>query len=175
MNVYKIAWWMANSVDHDQTPHSAASDLGLRCLLRLFSLNTIIIYYLTQAMRYPIIQSIINRLYFPDYRLRFSLRFPTLVHEQKYKMQHCSRLLVHGWEILYFQLNPEEINDPKGSFKPLAQKPVVYFSVELEFFDVLVSSSHTLRVRVSLSILTGVVTPYKYFPDVSTWNIGVLS
>ena len=32
MNVYKIAGWVANRVDTDQTPHSAASDLGLHCL-----------------------------------------------------------------------------------------------------------------------------------------------
>ena len=33
-NVSKIAGWMANSVDPDQTPRSAASDLGLHCLPR---------------------------------------------------------------------------------------------------------------------------------------------
>ena len=33
MNVCKIAIQVANSVDPDQTPHSAASDLGLHCLL----------------------------------------------------------------------------------------------------------------------------------------------
>ena len=31
---------MANSVDTDQTPHSAASDLGLHYLLRPICLNT---------------------------------------------------------------------------------------------------------------------------------------
>ena len=31
---------MANSVDPDETPRSAASHLGLHCLLRLVSLNT---------------------------------------------------------------------------------------------------------------------------------------
>ena len=30
----KIAGWVANSVDTDQMPYSAASDLGLQCLLR---------------------------------------------------------------------------------------------------------------------------------------------
>ena len=30
----KIAGWVANSVDPDETPHSAASHLGLYCLLR---------------------------------------------------------------------------------------------------------------------------------------------
>ena len=40
VNVGKIAWWVANSVDSDQTPHSAASDLGLHCLLRHVSPNT---------------------------------------------------------------------------------------------------------------------------------------
>ena len=33
MNVSKIAGWVANSVDPDQTPRSAASDLDLHCLL----------------------------------------------------------------------------------------------------------------------------------------------
>ena len=33
-NLCKIAGWVANSVDPDQTPRSAASDLGLHCLLR---------------------------------------------------------------------------------------------------------------------------------------------
>ena len=28
VNVSKIAGWVANSVDHDQMPHSVASDLG---------------------------------------------------------------------------------------------------------------------------------------------------
>ena len=31
---------MANIVDPDETPHSAASQLGLQCLLRPVSLNT---------------------------------------------------------------------------------------------------------------------------------------
>ena len=35
MNVYKIAGWVANSVEPDQMPQHAASDLGLHCLLRL--------------------------------------------------------------------------------------------------------------------------------------------
>ena len=33
----KIAGWVANSVDPDQTPQNAASDLGLHCLLRPIS------------------------------------------------------------------------------------------------------------------------------------------
>ena len=32
MSVYKIAEWLANSVDPNQTPRSVASDLGLHCL-----------------------------------------------------------------------------------------------------------------------------------------------
>ena len=32
----KIAEWVANSVDPDQTPRSVASDLGLYCLLKLY-------------------------------------------------------------------------------------------------------------------------------------------
>ena len=36
----KNAGWMANSVDHDQTSHSAASDRGLHCLLRPVCSNT---------------------------------------------------------------------------------------------------------------------------------------
>ena len=32
---------MANSVDPDEMPHSAASHLGLLCLLRLVCLNTL--------------------------------------------------------------------------------------------------------------------------------------
>ena len=36
----KIAGWVANSVDPDETPHSAASHLGLNCLLRPVCLNT---------------------------------------------------------------------------------------------------------------------------------------
>ena len=35
VNVCKIARRVANSVDPDQTPRSAASDLRLHCLLRL--------------------------------------------------------------------------------------------------------------------------------------------
>ena len=34
VNVCKIAWWVANCANPDQTPRSAASHLGLRCLLR---------------------------------------------------------------------------------------------------------------------------------------------
>ena len=34
VNVYKIAGLVVNSVDPDQTPRSAASDLGLHCLFR---------------------------------------------------------------------------------------------------------------------------------------------
>ena len=40
MNVCKIAGWVANSVDPDQTPRSAASDQGLHSLLRPVFLNT---------------------------------------------------------------------------------------------------------------------------------------
>ena len=36
----KIAGWVANSVDPDETPRSAASHLGLHCLLRLVCPNT---------------------------------------------------------------------------------------------------------------------------------------
>ena len=36
----KIAGWVANNVDPDETPHSAASHLGLYCLLRPVCLNT---------------------------------------------------------------------------------------------------------------------------------------
>ena len=36
----KIAGWVANSVDPDEMPHSAASHLGLNCLLRPVCLNT---------------------------------------------------------------------------------------------------------------------------------------
>ena len=36
----KIAGWVANSVDPDETPRSAASHLGLYCLLRPVCLNT---------------------------------------------------------------------------------------------------------------------------------------
>ena len=39
MNVCKIAAWMINIVDSDQTPHSAAFDLGLHCLLRSVCLS----------------------------------------------------------------------------------------------------------------------------------------
>ena len=35
----KIAEWVANSVDPDETPRSAASHLGLYCLLRPVCLN----------------------------------------------------------------------------------------------------------------------------------------
>ena len=40
VNVCKIAGWEANSVDLDQTPRSAASDLGLHCLPRPVCPNT---------------------------------------------------------------------------------------------------------------------------------------
>ena len=40
VNVCKIAEWVANCVDPDQTPRSAASDLGLHCLLRYVCPNT---------------------------------------------------------------------------------------------------------------------------------------
>ena len=40
VEVSKIVGWVAHSVDPDQTPHSAASDLGLHCLLRLICPNT---------------------------------------------------------------------------------------------------------------------------------------
>ena len=40
VNVCKIAGRVANSVDSDQTPRSAASDLGLHCLLRPVFPNT---------------------------------------------------------------------------------------------------------------------------------------
>ena len=40
----KIAGWVANSVDPDETPRSAASHLGLHCLLRPVFLNTYIKY-----------------------------------------------------------------------------------------------------------------------------------
>ena len=40
VNVCKIAGLVANSVDPDQTPRSAASDLGLHCLLRPVCPNT---------------------------------------------------------------------------------------------------------------------------------------
>ena len=36
----KIAGWVANSVDPDETPRSAASHLGLYCLLRSVCPNT---------------------------------------------------------------------------------------------------------------------------------------
>ena len=36
----KIAEWVTNCVDHDQTPFSAASDKGLHCLLRSVYLHT---------------------------------------------------------------------------------------------------------------------------------------
>ena len=36
----KIAGWVANSVDPDETPHCVASHLGLHCLLRLVCPNT---------------------------------------------------------------------------------------------------------------------------------------
>ena len=36
----KIAGWVANSVDPDETPRSATSHLGLNCLLRPVCLNT---------------------------------------------------------------------------------------------------------------------------------------
>ena len=36
----KLAGWVANSVDQDETPHSAASHLGLSCLLRPVCPNT---------------------------------------------------------------------------------------------------------------------------------------
>ena len=36
----KIAGWVANSVDSDETPPSAASHLGLHCLLRPVCPNT---------------------------------------------------------------------------------------------------------------------------------------
>ena len=38
---------MANSVDPDQTPHSAASDLGLHCLLRPVYYDTKVKYGMT--------------------------------------------------------------------------------------------------------------------------------
>ena len=40
MNVYKIARWVANSVDPDQMPRFAASDQGLHYLLRPVFPNT---------------------------------------------------------------------------------------------------------------------------------------
>ena len=40
IKVCKIAVWVANSVDPDQTPRCAASDLGLHCLLRSVLPNT---------------------------------------------------------------------------------------------------------------------------------------
>ena len=36
----QIVGWVANSVDPDETPHSAASHLGLNCLLRPVCPNT---------------------------------------------------------------------------------------------------------------------------------------
>ena len=39
--VSKTAWWVANSVDIDQMPHSAVSDLGLHCLHQSVYPNTI--------------------------------------------------------------------------------------------------------------------------------------
>ena len=40
VSVPRITGWVANSVDPDQTPRSAASDLGLHCLFRAACLNT---------------------------------------------------------------------------------------------------------------------------------------
>ena len=40
VNMCKIAGWVANRVDPDQMLHSAASDLGLHCLLRPICPNT---------------------------------------------------------------------------------------------------------------------------------------
>ena len=40
MMCLKIAGWVANSVDPDETPHSAASHLGLNCLFRAVCLKT---------------------------------------------------------------------------------------------------------------------------------------
>ena len=54
MNVCKIAGWVANSVDPDQTPRSAASDLGLHCLLRSVFPNTQSKYgYLIKSTPHP--------------------------------------------------------------------------------------------------------------------------
>ena len=36
----KVAGWVANSIDPDEMPHSAASHLGLHCLLRRVCPNT---------------------------------------------------------------------------------------------------------------------------------------
>ena len=40
MNVFKIAEWVTDSVDPDQTPRFAASDLGVHYLLRTAFSNT---------------------------------------------------------------------------------------------------------------------------------------
>ena len=40
VDVYKTAGWVASSVDPDQMPQNAASDLGLHCLLRPVCPNT---------------------------------------------------------------------------------------------------------------------------------------
>ena len=45
----KIAGWVTNSVDPDETPHSAASYLGLNCLLRPDCPNTYGKYGMLQA------------------------------------------------------------------------------------------------------------------------------
>ena len=43
--MYEIAECVACSVDSDQTPRAAASDPGIRCLLRPVRVNTLLIFW----------------------------------------------------------------------------------------------------------------------------------
>ena len=54
MNVSKICWMSANSVDPDQTPRSAASDLGLHCFseFRLFRTDMVVLKLLLLLLNF---------------------------------------------------------------------------------------------------------------------------
>ena len=55
----KIAVWVANIVDPDETPRSAASHLGLHCLLRPVCLNT----YVNMVQEKGVKQSMLSRIF----------------------------------------------------------------------------------------------------------------
>ena len=94
----KIAGWVANSIDPDETPHSAASHLGLYCLLRPVCPNT----YGKYGSKNGLVQILVQKLFWKHHKaVKWTRSICLRISMLRHSGPSCSKLMMLLVNILF--------------------------------------------------------------------------
>ena len=117
----KIAGWVANSVDPDETPHHVASHLGLHCLLRPVCQNTYNKYVVCSVHR----------------QLTYAWSLGQIITPFMLWFQYCVTLVRFWWYLILSQQQPQVMTSKWYSLWILLQQnKVCYYHINPKYWDI---------------------------------------